>query len=201
MKKGFYIAAIMVLLLLITLFFKQLGALWGTEDKKNQDKQYEDIGKDSDSLPRTEACKFKAQYSRTNGYHEGVEYPIVKIIRSVDELKAYYEANQGRYHLGRKDAAYANEPIGFLDACDRYDEAYFEEQMLILVLLEEGSGSVRHEVKSVELTEEDGKTQMTIRIDSITPDICTDDMAEWHIFIEPEKGVDIGNEEDVIVSH
>ena len=39
-------------------------------------------------------CGFFAQYVRTDGYHDGVRYPIVTVIRSVPELNAYYEANK-----------------------------------------------------------------------------------------------------------
>ena len=34
---------------------------------------------------------FKPQYIRTDGYREDADYPVVKIIRSVDGLKAYYK--------------------------------------------------------------------------------------------------------------
>ena len=37
---------------------------------------------------------FDAQYIRTNASHENVEYPVVRIIRSVRELNEYYEANK-----------------------------------------------------------------------------------------------------------
>ena len=39
--------------------------------------------------------------------------------------------------------------IGFLDACDKYDNAYFERQNLVLIVLQEGSGSIRHEITDV----------------------------------------------------
>lgn len=139
---------------------------------------------------------FDAQYIRTNGYHEEVKYPVVKIIRSVRELNAYYEANKGKYDLERKDTVYADTTVGFLDACEKYDDAYFEEHLLVMVLLEEGSGSIRHQVQSVTVCP-DG--QCCIYIDTIVPEFGTDDMAEWHILIEPEAGTEIENESDITV--
>lgn len=139
---------------------------------------------------------FVPQYIRTNGYHEDVEYPVVKIIRSVDELNAYYNENKERYDLERNDKVYSDTTIGFLDACDKYDEAYFEDQILVMVLLEEGSGSIRHNVDNVKLGS-DGKLYTSIRRD--VPEVGTDDMAEWHILIEPEKDITVANETDVIV--
>lgn len=139
---------------------------------------------------------FKAQYIRTDGYHEGAEYPVAKIIRSVEELNAYYETNKGKYDLERKEKVYSDTTIGFLDACDKYDKAYFENQVLVMVLLEEGSGSNRHKVSNVGLTD-DGK--MTVHIETIVPEVGTCDMAEWHILIEPEVGCLIEKEADVTV--
>ena len=139
---------------------------------------------------------FVPQYIRTNGYHEDVEYPVVKIIRSVDELNAYYNANKEKYYLERRSDPASDSTIGFLDACDKYDEAYFEDQILVMVLLEEGSGSIRHNVDNVKLGS-DGKLYISIRRD--VPEVGTDDMAEWHILIEPEKDITVASESDVIV--
>lgn len=139
---------------------------------------------------------FDAQYIRTNGSHENVAYPIVRIIRSAQELNAYYEAYKGEYDLERKDNVYSDETIGFLDACDQYDEAYFKEKILVMVLLSEGSGSIRHKVQSVHLSA-DG--QCSVYIDRIIPEEGTCDIAEWHILIEPEAGVKIEKESDITV--
>ena len=139
---------------------------------------------------------FIPRYIRTDGYMEEVEYPSVKIIRSVNELNEYYNENKDRCDLERKAEVYSDTTIGFLDACDRYDEAYFENQILVMVLLEEGSGSVRHNVDSVKVGWDD---KLYISICSIVPEIGTCDMAQWHILIETEEGLDVANEEDVVV--
>ena len=153
-------------------------------------------GAGKDILLAAPAIDFSAQYIRTDGYHEFVKYPVVKIIRSVQELNAYYETNKEEYGLGRRDKVYSDMTIGFLDACDKYDDAYFEDHILIMVLLEEGSGSIRHQVQSVNVSA-DG--QCRIYIDRIVPEAGTCDMAEWHILIEPEAGVEIENESDITV--
>ena len=140
--------------------------------------------------------EFETQYIRTDGYHEGVEYPVVKIIRSVDELNAYYNENKEKYSLERREDPASDSTIGFLDACDKYNAEYFEKQILVMVLLEEGSGSTRHNVDNVKLGS-DGMLYVNIR--SIVPEVGTCDMAEWHILIEPETNVDIASESDVVV--
>ena len=130
---------------------------------------------------------FKAQYIRTDGYREGVRYPIVKIIRSVEELNKYYETNRGQYNLDHS---------GWTEACGKYDEAYFEEHILVMVLVEAGSGSVRYQVINAVL---DGD-ELIVDIDVQAPEVGTCDMAEWHILIEPATDVDVADEEHVTVN-
>lgn len=113
------------------------------------------------------------QYIRTNGYHEDAAYPVITVIRSRAELEAYCKENRGLYDL----------ESGFLAACGRYDDAYFAEKDLLLVLLEEGSGSVRHELSGIR-PHEDG-WYLTGR--RIVPEVGTCDMAQWHILAELEK--------------
>lgn len=153
------------------------------------------IGDTSGDVQKT-FIDFVPQYICTNGYHEDVEYPVVKIIRSVEELNAYYNENKERYDLERNDKVYSDTTIGFLDACDKYTAGYFEDQILVMVLLEEGSGSIRHNVDNVKHGS-DGKLYISIRRD--VPEVGTDDMAEWHILIEPEKDITVASESDVIV--
>ena len=130
--------------------------------------------------------KWVAQYVRTNGYSEGVLYPSVRIIDSLQELKDYYNTWHEVFDLERKEKVYSDTTIGFLDACDQYDETFFEKNYLIFVLLEEGSGSIRHEVRSVQQTTD---KKISISIDRKVPEVGTSDMAEWHIILELSRDV------------
>ncbi|MBQ8812930.1 MAG: hypothetical protein IJZ85_00310 [Lachnospiraceae bacterium] len=149
-------------------------------------------------LPKKD-CDFSVQYIRTDGYHEDIDYPVVKIIRSADELSTYYEEYKDIYYLENPAKVYSDTTIGFLDACEKYDDAYFEQQILVFVLLEEGSGSIRHQVTDVRVIGNDGESEMEIAIKTIVPEVVTDDMAEWHLMIEPEAGVDVADESAVTV--
>lgn len=151
---------------------------------------------DADKDIKKSFIDFEAQYIRTNGYHEDVEYPVVKVIRSVDELNTYYKANKDKYDLERSEKVYSDTKIGFLDACDKYTAEYFKNQILVMVLLEEGSGSIRHNVDNVKYGS-DGKLYVSIRRD--VPEAGTDDMAEWHILVEPEKDITVASESDVVI--
>lgn len=139
---------------------------------------------------------FSAQYIRTDGYVDGARFPRVVVIRSVEELEDYYNQNCETFYLGRRDKVYSDTTIGFLDACDKYTENYFKDKMLVMVLVEHGSGSIRDEVTKVELAE-DGKLNVSIR--SIVPEVGTCDMAEWHILIELENDIDI-DADDVVIN-
>lgn len=131
--------------------------------------------------------QWAAQYIRTNGGYEAtVLYPCIRIIHSVQELNDYYNTWHDDFDLERKDKVYSDTTIGFLDACDQYDEAFFEKNYLIFVVLEEGSGSIRHEVRSVQQTAD---KKISISIDRKVPEVGTDDMAEWHIILELSRDV------------
>lgn len=140
---------------------------------------------------------FSAQYIRTDGYVDGARFPRTVVIRSVEELRDYYTKNCDTFDLGRRDKVYSDTTIGFLDACDKYTEEYFKDKMLIMVLVEHGSGSIRDEVTKVELAE-NGSLQVSIQ--QIVPEVGTCDMAEWHILIELDAGIDV-DAEDVVVNN
>lgn len=92
--------------------------------------------------------------------------------------------------MERREVVYSDTSIGFLDACDKYDDAYFERQNLVLIVLQEGSGSIRHEITDVRRHRlEDGASDgWAITIDSKAPEVVTDDMAQWHLFLEVQMG-------------
>lgn len=45
------------------------------------------------------SLNFEAQYIRTDGYNEGVDYPVVSLISSAQELEEYYTRNKESYNL------------------------------------------------------------------------------------------------------
>ncbi len=136
-----------------------------------------------------------AQYIRTNGYHEDVEYPYAVIITSVAQLDRYYEQNKHQCDLERREKVNSDNTIGFLDAVDKYDEEFFKDKKLVMIILEEGSGSVRHKVTRV--GNEAGR--LYVSIERTSPEDCTDDMAEWHIILELDRDVNIKNADMVEV--
>ncbi len=105
---------------------------------------------------------------RRIGWREGLaELPQARIVRSRGELQA----------------ALAGETAHDGALPDR-DEAFFTDRELVLILLEEGSGSIDHEVTDV-LTGPDG---VTVAIRRIVPEVCTADMAAWLVLVELPAG-------------
>lgn len=137
----------------------------------------------------------QVQYIRTDGYADGAKFPRVAVIESKKALDSYYHSNKDTFDLERRQMVYSDTTKGFLDACDRYDAHFFESSYLVLVLLEEGSGSVRHKVAGVEKT--DGGIK--VKIQRIVPEIGTDDMAQWHIILEMKKDGAVFKEDQVQV--
>lgn len=125
---------------------------------------------------------FDVQYIRAGIKAENYIYPAVRIFRTEEELKDYLT---NETHMGEN----------LLNACEKYDDEYFENRMLVAVLLEEGSGSIRHEVERIGVDSGD----LWIEIKSIVPEVGTCDMAWWHVLIEPEAGVEVESEEDIVV--
>lgn len=147
--------------------------------------------------PFAESAKaaFEAHYIRTNGYHKNVEYPYAVIITSAAQLNRYYKQNRHKYDLERREKAASDSTAGFLDAVDKYDDAFFKDKKLVMIILEEGSGSVRHKVTRV--GNEAGR--LYVSIERTAPEICTADMAEWHIILELDRTVNIKSADRVEV--
>ncbi len=133
---------------------------------------------------------YNTQYIRTNGYIDGEEYPKTLWITNTTELSNYYQCNKEKYYLDSVENPLSDQTIGFIDAIEKYNDTFFETNDLILIVLEEGSGSIRHSVKEVSVTPSGlNHIEYYIQptIERIVPETMTCDMAEWHIIIEISK--------------
>ena len=121
-----------------------------------------------------ESYDFNVQYARTHYSGYNASFPQKKIIMSRAELDSYIEENKESYTL-----EYGQGSKSFIDAAAKYDDNWFNNNKLILVVLRESSGSIGHEVVQV------GGLDITIK--RLVPQVQTCDMAWWHIFIEVDK--------------
>lgn len=105
---------------------------------------------------------FEAQYIRVYGVTDGSDYPKTFLVKNRNELEK-----------------------NFAEYGEKYDDKFFENHELIIVLLKEGSGSIRHEVEKVVLTQsQSGEYSVQPFIKRIVPEVGTCDMAYWQIIIE-----------------
>ena len=119
---------------------------------------------------------FTAQYIRTNGVQEDEKFPQAFCVTDCAGLDA---------HLSKYKALYHTSDTAQEKATQSYDDAWFMSHTLLLVVLEESSGSVRHTVTRVEKTAPHAGT-VVIRRD--VPEVGTCDMADWYIWIELPAG-------------
>ena len=95
------------------------------------------------------SLSFGVQYIRTSGNTWDQSYPGVHVVDSREALNAYYDANKSIYDLERSEKTYSDTTIGFLNACDKYDDAFFAQSYLIFLVLHEGSLSTEHYVHKI----------------------------------------------------
>ena len=105
-------------------------------------------------------------YIRTNWSSPSIFSPIVTVISSRHEVKNYFEPVSDFCCC-----------VNIVDTLMRYSDDYFTNNFIVIVKLDENSGSIKHNVEKID---EYGK----IFINRIIPEIGTDDMARWNILIE-----------------
>ena len=148
---------------------------------KLSDGEYEDLPESTlfslgelgwiDTPPVTEnAIGFSVTPHKSTNTPSGIMFPQIRVIKSVEDFNNY---------VSEFNNEFANER-------EKYDEKHFEEKALIVLLLEEGSGSTTHTVNDLVMSE-DGK--LYVYIDRNVPEVGTCDMAYWHIFIEPSSNM------------
>ena len=62
---------------------------------------------------------------------------------------------------------------------EQYDDEWFETHKIMVITITEPSGSIRHEVTEL--------TDQYVKINRLYPQVMTDDMAEWNIYLELDK--------------
>ena len=108
------------------------------------------------------------------GYSGDGSYPYTKAVNTLAEWESLY--------LGCSAGSISDG--GFTEGLAALDEAFFAEQSLLILYLEESSGSNRHRVDQVIV--EDGT--VTVTLTTLEPEIFTCDTAYWAILIPIDKG-------------
>ncbi len=133
------------------------------------------VSLDDTSAPAPDAYNFKDHYIRIQSVING-ETPQKYMFETASDFRSFLEKNEEMVTQSKQHPSEMN----LEDAQKKYDDKWFENHDLIMVLLQEGSGSIRHSVTSID-------TQM-IKIMQRIPEVGTADMAGWAILIELNKG-------------
>ncbi len=143
---------------------------------------------------------YEAQYIRTFDAQAKVKYPSAVIIHSKEELNTYYQQNKDYFDLERSNKAdwyYADYTLGFLDACDKYQEDFFKDKALVLVLLQEPSSSITHKVTDVKAND----SQLLIIHIQNTSMYGNEAIGTWHIFVAVDKEFIPENTDDIKIDY
>ncbi|MBQ7541343.1 MAG: hypothetical protein IJT44_03515 [Clostridia bacterium] len=120
----------------------------------------------------------------TSGRTDERTFPAAHLLLSQADVQDYIAQNDAVYGFDLSRAQNAGETLRDYETLfAKYDDAWFGTHQLILVELEESSGSIRDTVKSVTRT---GSGEYTIVFDRHVPQVMTCDMAYYHVFIELE---------------
>lgn len=125
---------------------------------------------------------FNAKYVRTYYTGRNSGSPKKKIFTSRAELDSY--VNEYKEKTGTMIGLGMNKTLE--EEVADYDDNWFNSHKLVMVILEEGSGSISHKVVQV--------GGINITIERIIPAVGTCDMAEWHILIELDKDLYLNND-------
>ena len=114
------------------------------------------------------------RYVRTDMFDYEETQPMYFWISSAEELQAYVQETCR----------------GLTGVVGQYDDAFFAENDLLVVIKYEGSGSNRHELTGVKVTpsQTEGKRYvLQPEIKCLDPELGTCDEAGWHILIAIAK--------------
>ena len=137
----------------------------------------------NNTLNNTTDCKVGYYRADFASYAEK-KYPIATAINSANQLRTYHESNKHTYQFNQAHSAQPSmEDEVFGENSQYHREEFYKHKTLLLIALEESSGSIRHKVESV--TRANGS--LKISITRIMPEIGTADMAQWHIVLALNK--------------
>ena len=93
--------------------------------------------------------------------------PVVRMMTNTEELESYFSSGHKYEEL------------------EKYDDEWFNYHKLMVVSIEEGSGSITHEITDL--------TSDHVTINCISQEVMTCDMAAWDILIELDKNAVISD--------
>ena len=111
------------------------------------------------------------------------------ILREFDEITRYVDEIMTTF---RRDTAIV--PDGYWESIEqnvrefhaRYDEDFFKQNILVIAIVDRGSGNVSYDVENVRL---DTEGIVTVDVNKKAPMIQTMDFVHWVLFLELDRAV------------
>lgn len=137
--------------------------------------------------------EYEVYYVRNSLRSDDEVYPSANIFRSLEEWEDFYK----EYPDGAQIVPVNTKELN--KVCKQYDEAYFEEHDLIVLMIDETSGSNSLEMKKVYYDKKNGQWQLTVKRHMAKGG--SDDMVMWNILVELDAGkvIEEGEEVEVIL--
>lgn len=104
-------------------------------------------------------------------------FPYCQVIKSPSELQDFIESEKQSFDF---ENGYENGGVSFISHAQKYNEEFFYENVLFVIMRMETSGSIRLEVTDV-LQE---NNEITVKINESSPEVATDDIAYWAVLVE-----------------
>lgn len=137
------------------------------------------VGCSTKPLIQTKPLNFSVKAIRTFPQSYTSDFPQYFLFTQYSQLQDFLKGD------GFIISGYENTPeISTYMA--KFDELYFEENSLALLMVLESSGSIRHQIDSIKLQEKTLHVNLIKRI----PEVGTTDMANWSIFIELDQNLE-----------
>ena len=131
----------------------------------------------SDAL---EAVPYNVFYTNHHIPLTGAEYPSVTLVTSRTQLEDTFMTDS------YEDPLASQEFLSEME-CSEFTDTFFETKDVLIILLEEDSGSVSHTLTSIERA--DTGSPWTVHIRRRVPEMQTEDMAYWYIVAEIDKNL------------
>ena len=109
----------------------------------------------------------------------------------------YIESKKQLSEISDKMAEYFSLEREYNDEIVKYDEAFFEQNDLLMIYVWEGSGSVRHEITGLK---KDQNNVLTVTINRRVPEAGTADMAGYAVVVPISKQIAHGCSFDAIIT-
>lgn len=137
--------------------------------------------KSGDLSPDITTIKYDSKNIKTHLYIDNFNSPSTDIIKSTSDITAYTKKFDDN---------------SLSKALEKYTESYFKDNVLVIVNIQESSGSNTNKVDRVCKINSSNKIDIFVKRD--VAEIGTDDMAMWHLLVEIDKN-DFGNTSTISV--